>query len=176
ENVLGTPPPAPPPNVPALEENAPGQAARSVRERLEEHRANPVCATCHNVMDPIGFSLENFDAIGQWRTREPGGAIDASGQMANGRKVDGPVSLREALAADPEQFAGLFTEKLLTYALGRGLEPYDMPIVRSIVRDAAAENYRFSAIVLGVARSVPFRMKAAELPAEGPTTAAASSQ
>ena len=174
ENVLGTPPPAPPPNVPALEENAPGQAARSVRERLEEHRANPVCATCHNVMDPIGFSLENFDAIGQWRTREPGGAIDASGQMANGTPVDGPVSLREALTAEPEQFAGLVTEKLLTYALGRGLEPQDMPIVRAIVREAAAQDFRFSAIVLGVANSVPFRMRVAERQAEGPTTAAAA--
>ncbi len=174
ENVLGTPPPAPPPNVPALEENAPGQAARSVRERLEEHRANPVCATCHNVMDPIGFALENFDAIGQWRTKEPGGAIDASGQMANGAKVDGPISLREALTQNPEQFAGLVTEKLLTYALGRGLEPYDMPIVRQIVRNAAAENYRFSAIVLGVAESTPFRTRIATRPADGPTTAAAS--
>src|SRR5690606_12094639 len=143
--------------------------------RLEEHRANPVCATCHNVMDPIGFSLENFDAIGQWRTREPGGAIDASGQMANGTPVDGPVSLREALSQDPEQFAGLVTEKLLTYALGRGLEPYDMPIVRAIVREAAAEDFRFSAIVRGVATSVPFRMRVAERPADGPTTAAASS-
>src|SRR5690606_4340287 len=155
QNVLGPPPPPPPPNVPAPEENARGQAARSVRARLEEHRATPVCATCHNVMDPIGFSLENFDAIGQWRTREPGGPIDASGQMANGTPVDGPVSLREALTAEPEQFAGLVTEKLLTYALGRGLEPQDMPIVRAIVREAAAQDFRFSAIVLGVANSVP---------------------
>jgi hypothetical protein len=161
ENMLGTPPPAPPPNVPALEENAPGEAARSVRERLEEHRENPVCATCHNVMDPIGFALENFDAVGQWRTQEPGGAIDASGQMANGAQVDGPVTLRRALASEPEQFAGIVTEKLLTYALGRGLEPFDMPTVRRIVRQAAADDYRFSALVLGIANSIPFRMKVA---------------
>jgi hypothetical protein len=170
ENVLGTPPPAPPPNVPALEENAPGQAARSVRERLEAHRANPVCATCHAVMDPIGFALENFDAIGAWRTREPGGAIDSSGQMANGTPVDGPVTLRAALSAEPEQFVGIVTEKLLTYALGRGLEPFDMPAVRAIVREAAAEDYRFSAVVLGIANSAAFTMKKAQ-PA-GVTTAA----
>jgi mono/diheme cytochrome c family protein len=162
ENVLGTPPPAPPPNVPALEENAPGQAARSVRERLEAHRANPVCATCHSVMDPIGFALENFDAVGAWRTKEPGGAIDSSGQMANGTPVDGPVTLREALSAEPHQFVGIFTEKMMTYALGRGLEPFDMPTVRKIVRDAEAHDYRFSAVVLGIASSPAFTMKVAQ--------------
>jgi cytochrome c5 len=162
ENVLGTPPPAPPPNVPALAENSPGEQARSVRARLEAHRANPVCATCHNVMDPIGFALENFDAIGAWRTREPAGPIDSSGQMANGTPVDGPATLRAALTAEPEHFVGIVTEKLLTYALGRGLEAFDMPTVRAIVREAAQDDYRFSAVVLGIANSTPFRMKVAE--------------
>jgi mono/diheme cytochrome c family protein len=173
-NILGTPPPAPPPNVPALEENAPGKEARSVRARLQEHRANPVCATCHNVMDPIGFALENFDAVGAWRTKEPGGAIDSSGQMANGTPVNGPETLRAALTAEPEHFVGIVTEKLLTYALGRGLEAFDMPTVRSIVRDAANDDYKFSAVVLGIANSTAFRMKAAQQPAT--TTAFVASQ
>ncbi|HZF29865.1 MAG TPA: DUF1592 domain-containing protein [Gammaproteobacteria bacterium] len=161
-NILGTPPPSPPANVPSLTENAPGKEARSVRARLEEHRSNPVCATCHNVMDPIGFALENFDAIGAWRTKEPGGAIDSSGQMANGTPVNGPETLRAALTADPQQFVGIVTEKLLTYALGRGLEPFDMPTVRSIVRGAAADDYKFSAVVLGIVNSTAFRMKTAQ--------------
>jgi hypothetical protein len=171
ENVLGTPPPAPPPNVPSLEENQAGQAARSVRERLEEHRANPVCASCHDVMDPIGLGLENFDAVGRWRTREPGGVVDASGQMVDGTPIDGPVSLRAAVTAAPEQFAGVVTEKLMIYALGRGLEAYDMPTVRKIVRTAAEDDFRFSSIILGVVNSTPFRMRIAQ----PLTTAAADS-
>jgi hypothetical protein len=170
-NILGTPPPAPPANVPSLTENAPGKEARSVRARLEEHRNNPVCATCHNVMDPIGFALENFDAIGAWRTKEPGGAIDSSGQMANGTPVNGPETLRAALTADPAQFVGIVTEKLLTYALGRGLAPYDMPTVRSLLRGAAADDYKFSSLVLGLANSTAFRMKVAQQP-EVTTTSA----
>ena len=142
ENVLGTPPPPPLPDVPALEENEAGRVARTLRERLEEHRANPVCATCHDVMDPIGLGLENFDAVGKWRTREPGGEIDAHGQLADGTSIDGAAALREALSADPEQFARVFTEKLLTYALGRGLEAYDMPTVRRIVREAEGDDYQ----------------------------------
>jgi len=172
ENVLGTPPPAPPPNVPALDENEPGGVARSVRERLEEHRENPVCASCHDVLDPLGLALENFDAVGRWRLKEQGGTVDASGQLADGTEVSGPVELREALAARPEQFVGVIVEKLLTYALGRGLAPQDMPTVRKIVREAEAEDYRFSALVLGVANSTPFRLKRAE-PEAGVTTAAA---
>jgi hypothetical protein len=164
ENVLGTPPPPPLPDVPALEENQAGKVARTLRERLAEHRANPVCATCHDVMDPIGLGLENFDAIGKWRTREPGGEIDAHGQLVDGTPIDGAAALREALTADPEQFARVFTEKLLTYALGRGLEAYDMPTVRRIVRDAEGDDYRFSALVKGVATSVPFRMRRAQDP------------
>lgn len=161
ENVLGSPAPAPPPNVPALEENTGGKPARTLRARLEEHRANPVCASCHDVMDPIGLGLENFDAIGRWRTKEQGGAVDARGTMANGAPIDGPQSLRDALTAEPERFVHVVAEKLLTYAVGRGLEPYDMPVVRKIVADAAREDYRFSAIVTGIANSTPFHMKVA---------------
>jgi hypothetical protein len=161
ENILGTPPPPPPPNVPALTENGEDGKVLSVRGRLEEHRKNPVCASCHRVMDPLGFSLENFDAIGQWRAREEGGLVDASGQLADGSKVDGPVSLRQALMRRPEQFVGTMTEKLLTYALGRGVEYYDMPVVRSIARDSARNNYRFSSIVIGIVKSTPFQMKKA---------------
>jgi hypothetical protein len=164
ENVLGAPPPPPLPNVPALEENEAGSVARTLRERLAEHRANPVCATCHDVMDPIGLGLENFDAVGKWRTREPGGDIDAHGQLADGTQIDGAAALREAVTRDPEQFARVFTAKLLTYALGRGLEPYDMPTVRRIVREAEDDDYRFSALVKGIANSVPFRMRRAQDP------------
>ena len=164
ENVIGAPPPPPLPNVPALEENEAGKAARTLRERLAEHRANPVCATCHDVMDPIGLGLENFDAVGKWRTKEPGGAIDAHGQLVDGTPIDGVVQLREALTKDPEQFARVFTERLLTYALGRGLEARDMPTVREIVRNAEDEGYRFSALVKGIVNSVPFRMRRAQAP------------
>ena len=159
ENILGTPVPAPPPNVPPLKENSEGGQAKSMRELMEEHRRNAACATCHKIMDPLGFSLENFDATGQWRTKEKAGPIDASGQLADGTKVTGPVDLRRAVMAHPEQFARTLTEKLLTYALGRGLEYYDMPVVRTIARDAAANDYRFSSIVTGIIQSVPFEMK-----------------
>ena len=162
ENVLGTPPPSPPANVPPFPESEPGKAQRSVRERLEEHRKNPVCSTCHSIMDPIGLGLENFDAVGRWRTREPGGEVDASGRMANGRAINGPVSLREAVTADPEQFVRVFTAKLMTYALGRGLEYYDMPTVRGIVAASARDDHKFSAVVLGIVESVPFRERVAQ--------------
>jgi hypothetical protein len=173
ENVLGTPAPPPLPNVPALTENEAGRAARTLRERLAEHRNNPVCATCHDVMDPIGLGLENFDAIGRWRTREPGGAVDARGQLADGTPIDGVAALREAVTSDPEQFARVFTAKLLTYALGRGLESFDMPTVRRIVREAEGEDYRFSALVRGIVNSVPFRMRRAQELAEPPATTVA---
>jgi hypothetical protein len=165
ENVLGTPPPPPLPDVPALPENEAGHEARTLRERLAEHRANPVCATCHDVMDPIGLGLENFDAVGKWRTREPGGEIDAHGQLADGTPITGAAELREALTDDPEQFARVFTARLLTYALGRGLEAYDMPTVRRIVREAERDDYRFGALVKGIVNSVPFRMRRAQPPA-----------
>jgi hypothetical protein len=159
ENLLGTPPPAPPPNVPALKENSAGGKQLSIRQLMEEHRANPTCASCHKVMDPLGLALENFDAIGQFRAKEAAGPIDASGQLADGSKVDGVASLRKALLKHPDQFVGTMTEKMLTYALGRGLEYYDMPVVRSIVRDSARSNYRFSSLVMGIVRSTPLQMK-----------------
>ena len=156
ENILGTPVPPPPPDVPALKANEEGQKPRTMREQMAEHRTNAVCASCHKVMDPIGFALENFDAVGAWRTEEPAGPIDASGELADGTKVDGVVSLRRALMARPELFAGAMTEKLLTYALGRGLEYRDMPAVRAILRNSARSNYRFSSLILGIVNSRPF--------------------
>ena len=159
ENILGMPPAPPPPDVPPLKENQEGQKPRTIREQMAEHRANPVCASCHKVMDPIGFALENFDAVGAWRTQEAGGPIDASGELADGAKVDGVVTLRKALVSRPEVFTGVMTEKLLTYALGRGLGYYDMPAVRAIVRNAAQNDYRFSTLILGVVRSTPFQMR-----------------
>jgi mono/diheme cytochrome c family protein len=157
-NLLGIPPTPPPPNVPALKENGDGKPL-SLRERMEQHRADPVCAGCHKVMDPIGFALENFDAVGQWRTKDDGSLIDPSGTLYNGAKVDGPVALRNMLASHPDVFAGVMTEKLLTYALGRGVEYYDMPAVRKIVRTAQANDLRFSSLVLATVESVPFEMK-----------------
>jgi hypothetical protein len=159
ENIMGSPAPTPPPNVPALTENNPGQAEESVRERLIRHRADPACSGCHSVMDPLGFSLENFDAIGRFRTRDASGRIDSSGELADGTPVDGVISLRDALMRHPDHFVENFTEKLLTYALGRGLEYHDMPIVRDITRRAGQDDYRFSAIIKAIVNSVPFRMK-----------------
>ncbi len=159
ENLLGAPPPPPPPEVPPLPENTENAPPRSLRARLELHRANAVCASCHKAMDPIGFALENFDAVGSWRTEESGSPIDASGLLGDGTKVDGVVSLRNAILARPEVFAGTVTEKLMIYALGRGLNPYDMPAVRAIVRDSASSNYRLTSIIMGVVRSLPFQMR-----------------
>jgi hypothetical protein len=159
ENILAAPVPAPPPNIPALEASVPEGKVLSVREMLEAHRANPVCASCHARMDPLGFSLENFDAIGQWRTTDAGKAIDASGVLLDGTKVDGPVALQHALVAQKEQFVRAVTAKLLTYTLGRGIEYYDDPAVRGIVRNAAADDYRWSSVVLGIVKSVPFQMR-----------------
>jgi Protein of unknown function (DUF1592)/Protein of unknown function (DUF1588)/Protein of unknown function (DUF1585)/Protein of unknown function (DUF1587)/Protein of unknown function (DUF1595)/Cytochrome C oxidase, cbb3-type, subunit III len=159
ENMLGAPPPAPPPEVPPLGENSEGAPPKSLRARMELHRANAVCASCHKTMDPIGFSLENFDAVGTWRTEDAGVPIDASGKLADGTDVNGIVSLRNAILARPEVFAGTVTEKLMIYALGRGLEPSDMPAVRRIVRESAANNYRLRSLIMGVARSVPFQMR-----------------
>jgi hypothetical protein len=166
ENILGTPPPEPPPNVPALKENTRPTdigietvEAPSVRQRMEEHRANPVCASCHKMMDPIGFSLENFDAVGQWRTRDGRSPVDASGQLVDGTKIDGPQALRQALLVYSDQFVRTVTEKLLIYASGRGVAYYDMPVVRSIVRDASRSDYRFSSLILGVVRSPAFQMR-----------------
>ena len=126
---------------------------------MEEHRTNPTCAGCHRMMDPIGFSLENFDALGQWRTTDEGVKIDPSGTVFNGAKVDGPASLRQMLTSRPEVFVGVLIEKMLTYGLGRGVQYYDMPAVRSVVRDAGHNDFRFSSIVLGIVKSAPFQMK-----------------
>ncbi len=159
ENILGTPPPPPPPDVPELE-TAEGAEPLSMREAMEQHRANPVCASCHRLMDPLGLSLEPFDAIGRWRDREAGGAaIDASGELPDGTPFDGPSGLRAALLRHPDRFVTTVTEKLMTYALGRGVEHYDAPAIRAIVRDAARDDYRLSALVKGVARSTPFQMR-----------------
>jgi hypothetical protein len=158
ENLLGTPPPAPPPNVPALEE-VPAIAPRTMRERLESHRTQPPCAGCHALIDPLGFALENFDAVGGWRDLDAGQAVDARGQLADGTPVDGVTELREALVAEPEAFAFTVAEKLMIYALGRGLQHYDMPVLRGILREAEPDNYRIEAIVQGIVASPAFRMR-----------------
>jgi hypothetical protein len=160
-NLLGVPPQPPPPNVPPLQETASDGRVLPLRERMERHRADPVCAGCHRLMDPLGFALENFDGIGQWRTAEDGARIDASGTLYNGVTVEGAVGLRQALVSHPDIFVGVMTEKMLTYALGRGLEYYDMPAVRKIVQDSRNRDFRFSSIVLGIVKSTPFQMKEA---------------
>jgi hypothetical protein len=167
ENILGTPVPPPPPDVPALKGNQEGQKPRTMREQMAEHRANPVCASCHKAMDSIGFAMENFDAVGAWRTQDAGNPIDASGQLADGTHVDGVVTLRNAIVSHPELFAGTLTEKLLTYGLGRGLDYRDMPAVRTILRDAAGGHYRFSSLILGVVHSTPFQMRMPPVQGEG---------
>jgi len=161
EQILGVTAPPPPPNVPALTENKEGAKPRSVRERLEAHRVNEPCASCHKLMDPIGFSLENFDAVGSWRTRDNGYPIETAGQLYDGAKVDGPVSLRNALMQRADIFVKGFTARLLTYALGRGVEYYDMPAVRSIEREAAKDDNHLSALILGIVKSAPFLMSRA---------------
>jgi len=158
--MLGLPAPVPPPNVPPLADNAVGAPPKSVRERLEAHRRNPTCAACHKNIDPLGFALENYNAVGQWRdTTEAGTAVDASGVLADGTTVDSPMALRRALTARPQVFVGTLTEKLLTYALGRGLQPYDMAVVRGIVRDASKTDYRMMAVINGIVQSRPFQMR-----------------
>jgi hypothetical protein len=164
ENILGSPPPLPPPNVPPLKENASGVALTSVRDRMQEHRANAVCAGCHKIMDPIGLSLENFDGVGQWRSMDAGVKIDASGQLVDGTKIDGPASLRKALLDRPEAFVGTMTDKLMMYGVGRETKYYDMPVVRAVMRGAARNRYRFSDLVLGIVQSAPFQMRVKEAP------------
>lgn len=162
ENVLGTPPPDPPADVPGLPDAGEHGEPQSVRERLAQHRRNPVCAACHQPMDPLGFALENFDAVGEWRTHDAGSPVDASGVLADGTSFDGPAELRAALVGRGDQFVETFTEKLLIYALGRGLESYDRPVVRQISRDAADDDHRWSSIVLGIVKSAPFQMRRSE--------------
>ena len=163
ENLMGTPPAAPPPDVEGFPENKDGEKARSVREIMETHRAKPACNSCHGIMDPLGFALENFDAIGEWRSADRWAAtpIDAAGTLIDGTPVGGPVDLRNALMRRPDQFVQTVTEKLMTYGLGRSVEYYDMPAVRQIVRDAGRDNYRFSSIVMGIVKSAPFQMRKA---------------
>jgi hypothetical protein len=161
ENILAAPMPPPPPNIPTLESSNTSGKPLAVREMLEKHRANATCAGCHSRMDPLGLSLENFDAIGQWRTTDADRAIDASGVLLDGTKVSGPRELRQALVAKKTQFATAVTEKLLTYALGRGLEYYDAPAVRAIDRSAAADGYRWSSLIQAIVKSAPFQMRTA---------------
>ena len=173
ENIMGSPPPAPPPNVPALKDQAQGGKILSIRQLMEEHRKNPPCSTCHKVMDPLGFALENFNGIGQYRTQDASGPIDASGQLADGTKINGVIELRQALLKHPDYFVDTLTEKLMTYALGRPLEYYDMPVVRGIVHNSAKNDYRFSSLIMGIVKSEPFEMKRTlENQGAGVTTAA----
>ena len=163
ENLLGTSPPPPPPDVPALEATNAEGAVLSMRGRMVQHRANPVCASCHRLMDPIGLSLEQFDAVGTWRAEgEDGATIDASGALPGGVEYEGPAGLRQALLSRPELFVTTVTEKLLTYALGRRLEYYDVPAVRTITRDAALSGYRLSSLIVGVVESIPFQMRSSQ--------------
>jgi hypothetical protein len=159
DNILGSPPPPPPPFVPSLKENTGIGQTLPMRQRLAAHRANPACSGCHNLMDPIGFALENYDALGRWRMQDAGQPIDAAGALPDGAKFDGVAGLQKSLVARPELFAATFTGKLLTYALGRGVEYYDAPAIRKIVRDAGVKDYKFSSIVLGIVTSTPFQMR-----------------
>jgi mono/diheme cytochrome c family protein len=158
ENLIGTAAPTPPPDVPPLDEK-PTATAKSVRERIEQHRASPACAGCHKIMDPIGLAMENFDAIGRWRTIDEGVAIDASGQLVDGTPLNGPSSLRKAMLDRQDVFIAALTEKLMMYGVGRETKYYDMPAVRTVMRDAAKNRYRFSDLILGVVNSAPFQMK-----------------
>ena len=172
-NILGSPPPDPPPNVPALSDQKTQAKMKTMRERMAQHRANPGCASCHTMIDPAGFALENFDAIGRWRTvDESFNPIDPSGALPDGSEFKSFAEFRAALASRPERFAFTFTEKLLTYALGRGLEYYDMPAVRKILADSGPGGYRIQSIVLGIVNSYPFRYRRAhDAPQPSPTAA-----
>jgi hypothetical protein len=161
KNLLGTPPPPPPENVPALRDNTVSDSL-PVRQRLAQHRADPNCASCHKLIDPVGFALENFDAIGRWREREAGQPVDASGGLPDGSEFTGVEGLEQGLLKRPELFVGTLTEKLLTYALARGMEYYDAPAIRRILREARDDDYRFSSLVLGIVQSAPFQMRTAE--------------
>jgi len=157
-NMLGSPPPPPPPDVPPLKEAGADGQPRSLRERMEMHRKNPVCASCHQRMDPLGFSLENFDADGKWRSEADGVAVDAVASLPDGAHFNGMSGLRTLLVSHKEDFVRTFTGKLLAYAIGRGIEYYDLPAIRQIGRDATRNDYRWSSIILGIANSAPFRM------------------
>jgi hypothetical protein len=162
ENLLAAPPPPPPPNVPPLPENKGATKVLSLRERMEQHRANPVCASCHARMDPLGFALENFDATGQWRAQENGKPVDSSAVLPDGTRFAGPAGLRNMLLSQPDALVTAVTEKLLMYGLGRGLEYYDAPSIRKIVREAAASNYGMQSLIIGIVKSTPFQMRRVE--------------
>jgi hypothetical protein len=161
ENLLNSPIPPPPPNVQALDEAKIG-ASGSMRTQMEEHRTNPACASCHGKMDPLGFAFENFDAIGHWRTQDGKFPIDASGTLPDGRTFNGPGELKAILRKDRAAFTECIAEKLLTYALGRGLERYDRPVVKQIAERTAARDYRFTALVLEIVNSLPFQNRRGE--------------
>jgi hypothetical protein len=172
---LNTPPPPPLPNVPALEDAGKGtaNAPKTVREQLDLHRANAVCASCHRVIDPVGFALENFNPVGQWRESDVDGKpLDTAGVLADGSKVNGPVALRNVILSRPDAFANTLTERVMTYALGRGMEPSDMPVIRGIVKKAAVNNYAFQAIIMGIVESAPFQMRTRLESAERPNRVA----
>jgi hypothetical protein len=159
ENILGTPPPPPPPNVPDLALKEGDGRPMTMRQQMEQHRVNPACASCHKFMDPLGFALENFDGTGKWRTMDGGGMIDASGVTPDGFPLNGPAGLRDYLMSRPDQFVSTLTEKLLTYALGRGVEEYDLPVIRRIVKDSKPDDYKWSSLVLAIVKSAPFQMR-----------------
>jgi hypothetical protein len=163
ENLLNAPPPPPPPNVPDLEQTQLGADA-TLRQRMEVHRANAVCASCHSKMDPIGFGLENFDAIGNWRDKDGKSPIDASGKLPDGRAFNGPVELAKMLRSQSDAFAECIAEKIMIYALGRGLEAYDRPALKKIGAGVSAGQYRFSSLVLEIVKSLPFQMRKGERP------------
>jgi hypothetical protein len=179
ENIIGTPPSPPPQNVPPFPEGDVGiPKARTVRDIMAQHRANPVCFSCHGIMDPLGFSLENFDAVGVWRDRDrfAGTAIDASGELTDGTKIGGPDDLREALLRKPDQFVQTFTERLLAYALGRTVEYYDMPAVRKLVREAKKDDYRFPSLVWAIVESDVFQMRTVAEAERAPPTPETTAQ
>jgi hypothetical protein len=158
EVLIGTPPPNPPPNVPKLKESNTTEKVLTVRERMEAHRANAACNACHRIMDPIGLALENFDPVGLWRTRDAGTMIDPSGTMYDGSKLDGPVSVRQAVLNHSDAFLANFTQNLLAYGVGHVLDYHDMPAVRSIERSAAKDSNRFSAFIIDIVKSPLFQM------------------
>ena len=175
DNVLGAPPPPPPPDIPLLNEGGTDTKTMSIRQQMEAHRKNPSCAVCHVRMDPLGFSLENFDALGKWRTTSEGIPVDASGALPDGTKFEGVAGLRQLIASHQDDFARTFTQKLLAYALGRSLDARDLPAVRRIARDASRNGYRWSSVILGVATSTPFTMSTAQRPQSGTGTTTAPS-
>jgi hypothetical protein len=161
DNVLNAPPPPPPPDVPILDETAVG-VARSLRAQMEQHRSNPVCTSCHVKMDPLGFSLENYDAIGRWRTQDGSFPIDARGSFPNGKTFSGPAEMKALLKDSLPDFASSLAEKMLTYSLGRGLESFDKPTVRSLAARTAADGYRIQALIFGIVESAPFQQRRGE--------------